>query len=308
MSQLRQQAVKSVFWVGSTKTIGNIISLVATVYMMRILSPVDYGLMGMALSYQAIMVVLYDLGIGVAILQKPDLSEEDIHSAFWFSSMFGIILFGLTWYFAILCGYFYSNDEVVLLIRVLSISVIFLAIQEVPYCIMAKRFEFKRRGFAELFSGLIGLSISLIMAIRGFGVWSLIIGQVCREFSLCVLIMIFSKWKVKMCFRVSNIKILLKFGIPITGQSLLNYFNQSSDSVIIGRFLGHSALGYYQIAVSLAMMPIQKVIVIANKVVFPVFAKIQNDEDMMRSYFYKVFHLIAIFVFPVFFGLFSVSE
>jgi teichuronic acid exporter len=308
MSQLRQQAVKSVFWVGSTKTIGNIISLVVTVYLMRILSPVDYGLMGMALSYQAIMVVLYDLGIGVAILQKPDLSEEDIHSAFWCSSMFGIILFGLTWYFAILCGYFYSNDEVVLLIRVLSISVIFLAIQEVPYCLMARRFEFKLRGFAELCSSMICLIISLILAIKGFGVWSLIIGQVCREFFLCVLIMIFSKWKVKMCFRVSNIKILLKFGIPITGQSLLNYFNQSSDSVIIGRFLGQSALGYYQIAVSLAMMPIQKVIVIANKVVFPVFAKIQNNEDMMKSYFYKVFHLISIFAFPVFFGLFSVSE
>jgi len=308
MQQLRQQAVKSVFWVGSTKTVGQLISLVATIYMMRILSPIDYGLMGMALSYQAILVVLYDMGVGVAVLQKPDLTEEDIHSAFWFSTVFGIVLFALTWYIAILCGRFYDNTEVVSLIRALGVSTIFLAIQEVPYCMMAKRFEFKRRGFAELCAGMVCLVVSLILVIRGYGVWSLVIGQVGRELWLCVLILFFSKWKIQFLFRVSNLKALLRFGIPITGQSLLNYFNQSSDSVIIGRFLGQGALGYYQIAVSLAMMPIQKVIVIANKVVFPVFAELQGDEERTKGYFYKVFHLISLFSFPVFLGLLCVSE
>ncbi len=308
MQHLRQQAVKSVFWVGSTKSLGQIISLVATVYMMRILSPADYGLMGMALSYQAIMVVLYDMGVGVAVLQKPELTEEDMHSAFWFSTGIGIILFVLSWYAAILCGLFYTNDKVVPLIRVLALSTIFLAIQEVPFCVMARRFEFKRRGIAELTAGLICMSVSLILAICGFGVWSLILGQIAREFCLCVLILYFSNWKIRFCYRASSIRPLLRFGIPITGQSVLNYFNLSSDSVIIGRFLGKNALGYYQIAVSLAMMPIQKVIVMANKVVFPVFAKIQNDDEETRNYFYKVFQLISLFSLPIFFGLFSVSK
>jgi teichuronic acid exporter len=308
MEQLRQQAVKSVFWVGSTQTLGQLVSLAATVYLMRILSPVDYGLVGMAGTYQAIIYILYDLGIGVAVVQKKDLSEEDIHSAFWFSTGFGLILFALTWHLAILCGDFYSSAKVVPLIRVLAIGNIFLAINEVPYCLMAKRFEFKRRGFAELCSGIFSLAVSVALAVNGFGVWSLVIGQVSQQCCLCILILSFSRWKTRICFRPSRVKSLLRFGIPITGQSLLSYLNQNSDSVIVGRFLGQSALGYYQIAVSLAMMPINKVIVTANKVVFPVFSKLQDDEERMKGYFYKVFHLISIFSFPILFGLFCVSE
>jgi teichuronic acid exporter len=309
MQQLKQQAIKSVFWVGSTQTLGQLISaLVATVYLMKILSPEDYGVFGMALSYQAILFILYDLGIGVAIVQKQNLTEEDIHSAFWFSTTFGVILFALSWYLAVLCGAFYSAHDVVAPIRVLAISNIFLAIKEVPYCIMAKRFEFKRRGFAELLAGLICMAVSLILAIKGFEYWSLIIGQLIREICLCILILFLSNWKIRFCFQISSIKSLLRFGIPITGQSLLNYLNQGSDSVIIGRFLGKNPLGYYQTALSIAMMPIQKVIVIANKVAFPVFSQLQSDNEKMKAYFYKVFHLISLFSFPVFFGLYCVAE
>lgn len=308
MSQLKQQAIKSVFWVGSTKTIGHIFSLVATVFVMRILTPDDYGLMGMVLVYQAILVLIYDMGIGVAVLQKVDLSEEDIHSAFWFSAILGLILYGLTWFLAILCGNFFSNESIVALIRVFAIGIIFLAIQEVPYCLMARRFEFKQRGFAELFSSIISIVTCLFMAIKGFGVWSLVFSQLFKDLSQCILIMIISKWKVKMYFRISNIKSLLKYGIPVTGHALLDYLNQNSDSIIIGRFLGQSELGYYSIAMSLAKMPIQKVIAITNKVTFPVFAKIQKDEELFKRYFYKVFQLISIFSFPVFFGFFLVSE
>ena len=308
MSDLKQQAIKSVFWVGSTKTIGHIFSLTVTVFLMRILSPDDYGLMGMAMLYQSVMIIIYDLGVGQSILQKEDLSEEDIHSAFWFSVIFGLILYGLTWYFAILCGFFFSNEKVVAVVRVVSVSIIFLSIQEVPYCLMARRFEFKRRGVAELSSGILNLSVSLILAIKGFGVWSLILGLVSRDLFLCILILILSKWKVKMCFRIANIKRLLKFGIPVTAHSLLLYYSRNIDSVIIGRFLGQSALGFYSIATDLAKMPIQKVILIANKVAFPVFAKIQNDEVQTRRYFYKIIQLISLFSFPVFFGLFAVSE
>lgn len=309
MQRLAQQTVKSVFWVGSTQAIGQLISsLVVTIYLMRILSPVDYGLVGMALSYQAILFILYDLGIGVAIVQKQNLTEEDAHSAFWFSTIVGIVLFALSWYLAIFVGAFYSDDRLVWLVRVLSIGNIFLAIKEVPYCIMAKHLEFKRRGLAELIAGILCLAISLVLAINGFGPWSLIIGQVSREFLLMALIMFLSKWKIRILFQISNIKPLLRFGLPITGQSLLNYANVCSDSIIIGKFLGKHSLGYYQTAMSLANYPIQKVIVIANKVIFPVFAKLQDDEERMKTYFYKMFHLITLFSFPIFFGLFCVSR
>ena len=308
MNQLKHKAIKSVFWVGSTRAVGQLIAMAVTVFMMRILSPEDYGLMGMALSYQAIVFLLYDMGVGAAVLQKPDLTREDICSAFWFSTIFGLVLYGSSWFIAVFIGYFFSNESLVPLIRVLSLGNIFLAIQEVPFCIMAKRFEFKKRGIIELSASLLCLATSLFMAIKGYGVWSLVIGQVVREFLRCILILIFSGFKVEIYFSKSKLHQLLRFGIPYTGHHLLNYLNGQSDAIIIGRFLGSTALGYYQVAISLARMPIQKVIAIANKVIFPVFTEIQNDQREMQNYFYKIFHIISIFAFPVFLGLLSVSE
>ncbi|MCM2283294.1 MAG: lipopolysaccharide biosynthesis protein [Desulfobacula sp.] len=308
MTQLRQQAVKSVFWVGATKIIGQIISMVSSIIVMRILTPADYGLFGMALVYQGILIIIYDLGIGLAVLQKADLTDGESHSAFWLTTIIGLILYVLSWFLAIPCGYFFSNEAIVPLIRVLSISTIFLAIQEIPFVLMAKKFEFKRRGFAELSSGIVGIASCLIMAIMGLGVWSLILSQVFKDLSSCVLIFILSKWELKFYFRLGDIKKMIRYGVTATGQSLLEYFNQSSDSIIIGRFLGQNALGYYQVALSLAKMPITRVIAITNKVTFPVFAKLQNDNEQFRNYFYKVFQLISLFAFPVFLGIFLISE
>ena len=308
MSQLRQQAVKSVFWVGSTKALAQVISLAASVIVMRILSPADYGMMGMALAYHGILFIIYDVGIGLAVLQKKDLTEDESQSAFWFTVVIGFILYALSWKIALLCANFFSTDQIIPLIRVLSLSIIFLSIQEIPYCLMAKKFEFKKRGIAELVSGIIGVFSCLVLALMGFKVWSLILSQVFKDLSLCILILFFSKWRIHFYFNWLHVKKLLKYGIPITGQSLLDYFNQSSDSVIIGRFLDQNALGYYQVALTLAKMPIQRVIALTNKVTMPVFAELQDDHEQLRHYFYKLFELISLFAFPVFLGIFLISE
>ena len=308
MTSLQEKAVKSVFWVGSARTIGQATSWVVTILLIRILSPGDYGLMGMAIAYKAIVVIIYDLSLGEAVLQKDNLSEKDINTAFWLCFLSATILYGITWFAAIAWAHFFSNVALVNIIRVLGLSFIFLSIKEIPFRLMAREFEFKQRSMFELIAGVLSALISLVLAYNGYGVWSLVFGELSREVILTLFIFFYQKWMPKLIFSYSSSRQLLKYGLPITGHYLLNYFCNRSDFIIIGKLLGQNVLGYYTVALSLSRIPIDKGIFIIQRVMFPLFSKIQNDKAEMSRYYYKIVYIISVFSFPVLLGMLAISE
>jgi len=308
VENLEQKAVKSVFWVGIAKFCGQVLSWSVTLLLIRILSPNDYGLMGMALAYKFFVTIFFDMSIGEAVLQKKDLTEIDINTAFWICISFALVLYGITWFAAIGLAQFFSSNELVKIIRVLGISLIFLSIKEIPNRLMARGFEFKKRSFCELIAGIMNVTTCLILALKGFGVWSLIIGEVVRDFMLMCLIVFYKKWIPKLNFSFSSAGQMLKYGLPVTGHYLLNYFSNRMDIILIGKLLGQSTLGYYSVAISLSRMPVNKGVFILQTIVFPLFSKIQEDLSEFVKYYYMVIYLISLFCFPVFFGMYAISE
>lgn len=308
MGSLAVRAAKSVFWVASARLFCQAASWIATLFLIRILSPSDYGLMSLGMAYQALIVIIYDLGIGEAIVQKSELSDKDIDSAFWFSVGFGLILFGITWIMAELWARFFNTPELTNIIRALAIGMVFLSVKEVPYNVMARNLEFKKRSLAEATSAVMCLAVSLLLAIRGFGVWSLVVGQIVQSLVVTVMVMYFAVWKPSLRFRMDCCVRLLKFGLPITAHYILTYFQQKSDSIIVGRMLGEETLGYYTVAIDIARIPIDRGVAIANKVAYPVFSEVQNDIGEMQKYFYKLVVLVSLFCFPLLLGLFAVSR
>lgn len=308
MGNLQDKAIKSIFWVGAIRYSGQLISWTVTILLIRILSPEDYGLMGMALAYKFLISIFFDLSIGEAILQKKTITEEDINTAFWICLSFAIVLYSITWFFANYWAYFFSNNALIKIVRVIGISVIILSIKEIPNRLLARKFEFKKRSLFELIASFACLGTSLIMALAGYGVWSLIIGELVKDFVLAFLILVYSKWAPKLQFSFSSATQLLRYGIPITGHYILNYISIRSDSIIIGKLLGQEILGYYTVALSLSRIPINKGIQIIQGVMFPLFSKIQGDTAECRRYYYKIIYVIAVIFFPVFFGMFAISK
>ncbi len=305
---LEQQAVKSVFWVGLARTAGQILAWSVTLVLIRILSPDDYGLMGMVLAYKFFVTIFFDMSIGEAVLQKKNLSEADIYTAFWICTSFAVALYAITWFAAIAWADFFSAPELIPAVRVIGVSLLFLSIKEIPNRLMARDFEFKKRSFCEMASGVTNILISLVLALRGWGVWSLIIGEVAKDFTLMLLILVYKRWLPRFEFSFSSAGQMLKYGLPVTAHYVLDYFSSRMDVILIGRLLGQTILGYYSVALSLSRMPVDKGVFIIQGVVFPLFSKLQDNREDFLKYYYMVIYLISLFCFPVFLGMFAISE
>lgn len=308
MQDLAERAVKSVVWIGSAKFLGQIFAWLVTLAWFRMLSPNDFGLMNMAMLYEAVIMIVYDLCMGEAVIQRKNLTDEDINCAFWFSSTFGFGLCIATWFLAKGLARFFGNDELVTIIRVLNIGTILMAIKGIPNSLLARNLEFKKISSAEFVSVIFSNAVSLVMAIKGYGVWSLVICSLMQNLSSCILILYFCHWKPRLDFSFSRAYNLLRFGVPITGHHLLNYTYQKSDSIIIGKFLGKKSLGYYGVAMDISRIAIDKVIVIVNKVTYPVFTMLQGNVAELRNYFLKLSYFISVFSMPILLGMFSISE
>ena len=305
---LEKQAVKSVFWVGISKFGGQALSWCITLLLIRILAPSDYGLMGMALSYKLIVSIFFDMSIGEAVLRKKSLTDIDINTGFWICFTFSVILYAITWVAAIGWAHFFSSPELIKIIRVIGLSLIFLSIKEIPNRLMARDFEFKKRSLCELYAGFICMGICLGMALAGYGVWSLVISEVVRDFTLMLFIVLYKKWVPKFSFSISSAAQMLKYGLPVTGHYLLDYFSNRMDVILIGKVLGQNILGYYSVALSLSKMPVNKGVFIIQGVVFPLFSKLQDDIIELKKYYYMIIYLVSLFCFPVFLGMYAIAE
>ena len=308
MENLQSKAIKSVFWVGGIKFLSQAISWSVTILLIRILAPEDYGLMGIALAYRGFVAVFFDLCVGEAVLQKKEIDDIDTSTAFWISSMVTVVLYALSWHFAVSWANFFENDALVDIIRVTGLTLFFMSIKEIPNQLMARNFEFKRRSQCELIAAVLSLIVSLVLALNGYGVWALVIGELARYAVLSLLIAYFAKWLPKFVFSYARAKQLLKYGFPVTGHYLLEFVSSKSDSLIIGKMLGQSVLGYYTVAMSISRIPVSKGVQIIQQVMFPLFSALQNDIEEFQRYFYQVIYVVSVVFFPVFFGMLAISE
>ncbi len=308
MKDLREKSIKSVMWVGSTRLFGQFLSWGVTLLLVRLLSPSDFGLMGMVMSYQMIIILIYDLSLGEAIIQKEELSDEDTSTCFWFTLGFGLFLTALTWVLAPAISSFFRESQLTAMLRVSSLGVLCLAAREIHNVLLSRQLDFEKRSKAQLFAGIAQLGVSLVLALLGFGVWSLVYGLLANNFSHAVLVISYQKWRPKLYFSWDRLVSMFRFAGPLVGSNLIWYVTNSADSVVVGRVLGAVSLGYYRVAMDFSRIPIDKFIKIIQEVCFPVFSKLQNDKDGLAKYFLKVTKYIALFSMPVFAGMALLSN
>lgn len=314
MEDIRSKFVKSVVWVASAKFLGQGLSWLVTIFLIRLLAPQDFGIVAMVSAYHALVVILFDLSLGQALVQKKDLDTTAIQTTFWFVSGAGLFLYLFSFFFAPYVAAFFKAPEVTKILRVYAIGIIFQSMQEVPYCLMSKKLDFDKRAKSEFGSNVISLMVSFLLAYLGYGVWSLVFGFLTKTFAQAILIFYFFHWgdlfvpKSIFIFSWDELSDLLKFSLPLTGFYFLRYVFTKSDSVIVGRWMGDKSLGYYSVALDLARMPVDKFITIISQVCFPVFAKLQYDLGMLRKYFYKILEFVSLIVFPISIGAALLSK
>ncbi len=309
MDNFKQKTISAFKWHTFFKVLSQVITWGITIALVRILKPEDYGLMGMAMILIGFIELFNGLGLGAAIIQKDEnkLDHRLLNSVFWLGLIVALVLYGLICVSAPVVAFFYEEGRLTLMIRILGTGLIIGALRMVSFNMLTKQLRFKQRGMAEFSANILTSVVTLIAAVMGMGVFSLVLAFVLRECILTLGCYFMYPFLPSLGFSLKNSKQILGFGGNITLSRVLWYFYSSADNLIIGKLMGKTILGYYSVAFQLASLPVVRINQYIREVTFPAYSYLHNQKKDLKHYFLKNISIVAMIIFPALFGLFIVA-
>ena len=303
----REIMAKGVIWASVSQLVTQALHFISLIILARLLSPTEFGLMGMAILLISLITTINNLGLGAAIIQKKDLDHGQLSSVFWLNFVFGFFLAGVVIVLRPLIVAFFRYPELYPMLGVISFSFI-LNFGIVQNSLLQKNLEFKKLAFAEIGAELLYGITAVVLALLGKGVWALVFGLLVRTAALSLLLWMVGGWFPLFYFSFSKIRKLFGFSFNVLGNSLVNFFSNNIDYILIGRFLSAEPLGFYTLAFQLMVFPQQKISSIITRVTFPLFSRLQNENERLKKGYLKTISFVALIIFPALFGLFAVSS
>ena len=280
-----------------------LISLLGTSVLSRILTPEDYGLIGMVTTVTALFMVFSDLGLTTTVIQKRNISNQQLHNLYWINIFFGLLLWLLIAIFSPYIASFYGRNELIL-VSIISGSIFFIsALSAQPLAILRKRIDAKEITRIELISLLTGVSFGILSAFVGLGYWSLVIQTLAREIIKTSLVL------YKYNYRPGKLKLdrstlpLIYFGLSLTVNGMIIYFSRNLDSVLIGKYWGAFELGNYNRAYFLMLLPSMLANGVASNLMVPALSAVSNNVIIFGSSYRKALFMVCLIGCPISLGL-----
>jgi PST family polysaccharide transporter len=295
---LKQKTVLGMAWSAVSQAIKQIAQFVITVILARLLTPHDFGLIGIATVIVGFFSILSELGLSGALIQKQNADDAHYSSAFWLNVIVGFSLTGLTWCVSPFIADFYQNPELILILNVLSVTFIFSSLTIVQQALLTKTMNFRALTIRDIIASIVSGCVGVFSALLGWGVWSLILQALAFSFLNSLLLWVQSPWRPKLIWKSEAIKDIFHFSAHMSGFNIVNYLSRNTDALLIGKFLGSEPLGLYTVAYKLMLYPVQNITWVINKVMFPAFASIQNDIKRVSTNYLKSLGYIALLSFP----------
>lgn len=306
--KLNKKVFRSVFWSFLERFGTQGIQFVFSIILARLLLPSEFGLIAMISVFMAFSHVFINSGFGQALIQKQTTTYIDECSIFYFNIIVAFIMAGLLFISSPWIAQFYNQPELTPIIRVMSLSLIFNSFGLIQRSLFSKRLDFKTQFKVSLITIIISSSISLFLALNGFGVWSLVVLYLTNDFFNTILFWIFSSWRPSRKFSLNSLKTMFGFGSRLLLVSLINSIFSNIYILLIGKFYSATSLGFYQRADSFYKFPINAINKISSSVTFPTFSMIQTDLNKLSIYSTNVIKIITLITFPLMFGLIAVAE
>ena len=304
---LKRKTISGLGWSSIAQAWKQITQFIVTAILARLLSPDDFGLVAMATVFTNLATIFADSGISGSLVQKQDCTERHYSSAFWLNIIVGLLLTIILILSAPLIAAFYKKPELKHILTVISFNFVLSSFTLIQSAILSKKLEFKKlaiRDISALFgSGLIGVG----MAYSGFGVWSIVCQILSFTLFNAILLWGLSPWRPKFEFAKSDIKDIFHFSSHLTGSNIVNYFARNIDKLLIGKFLGAQALGYYSLAYKIMLYPLENITTVLTKVMFPVLSSIQDRIDKVRKTYLVIIKTISLITFPMMSCLFILT-
>ena len=304
---LKQEAVRGVFWSAAQKWGVRIISFFVILILARLVSPESFGLVAYAIVFTSFAQIIVDQGFSDAIVQFSNIEREHLDTAFWIGIFTGTTLTLASVAASGLIAKIFREPQLREIIIWLSPIFILSALSSVQQSILRRSLDFKKLTLRSLISTSTSGVVAITMALLGYGVWSLVAKLLVDSAVSVIALWRISDWRPNFSFSWKHFHELFSFGINIIGGDLVDFLSVHADDFLIGYYLGTVALGYYTMAYNLLNVLTDLLVTVPNKVAFPIFSKLQNDPIRLKSAFYEVTQLQSIVAFPLFLGLLVVA-
>lgn len=305
---LTQRAVSGTAWSTMSTAGRQLLSFASVATVARLLGPDAYGIMGMANLLIVFILNFRDLGTGTAIVQRLSISNRLLSSLFWVNFFLGIVLALIVIAVSPFVAAFFHAHALIPILSTLSISFWLTSCGIVPNAILQREMRFKSIAFADLGAGVAAYLVALGFAYSGFGVWSLVFANLANSFTATVLYWLACPWRPRREFDDGEVKSVVGFSLHLSGFGAVNYFARNADNITVGKVLGQTQLGNYQMAYNLMLQPIQNISSVMAQVTLPAFAKIQRDDSRFSQAYTRSCMLIGLITFPVMAGLGVVAD
>ncbi|MBO7569990.1 MAG: lipopolysaccharide biosynthesis protein, partial [Bacteroidaceae bacterium] len=284
------------------------IQFVSGIILARLLTPYDYGCIGMLTIFMVLAESFIDGGFGSALIQKKHPTQEDYSTIFFWNLGMAVLLYIVLYFSAPFIADFYGIPLLCSVLRVQGIILFIYAFNIVQRNQLQKKLNFKVLSMVSITTSVISLSVTILMAYHGFGVWSLVTQHIITAFIPALVFWFHIKWRPQMVFSWQSFRTLFGFGSYMFLTHLVNQFSQQVRGLFIGKLYSPATMGYYSKAYSTEKLASYSISQVLSQVTYPLYAEVQDDKEAMKRMLNRLSTSIAYLTFPLMFILMLVAR
>lgn len=305
---LKDKTVKGVGWSAIDNVAQYAVSFIVSIVLARLLTPDDYGLLGIIAVFTAVCTAIIDGGFSSALIRKKHATGEDFNTIFLINMVMSVLLYIVIFVSSPLIARFFGREELILLTRVSSLGIIIGAFSIVQQTILTKRIDFKTQTKITVIASIVSGVVGIVMAVLGCGVWSLVAQGLVSQGLRTILLWVFNKWMPHFCFSVNSFKEMFGFGWKIMVSQLLNTIWMELYQVVVAKYYSPATLGQYTRAKHFSQLFSKNLTGVIQRVTYPVLSDIQDDKNRMVSAYRRIIKSTMFITSISMFVLGSISE
>lgn len=303
---LRSLVVRGLGWKAFSQLSIQALALPTTIVIAHLITPADLGLVAMTVVFSSLALLLADLALGAALVQRPSLTEEDRSTAFWLSAAIGILFTVAGVALAGPIASLYGEPKVKPLFEVISITFLLSALGTTQGALLIREFKFRSLEIRTVIATVAASAVTITLALFHYGPWAIVGQKLTMTGVSTVLLWLASGWRPRLLVSRASLRDLLGFSGYLVGTRFLFYLNGNADNYIVGRYVGTAALGAYSIAYNVMLVPLTRLVEPIQQVFYPALSRIA-DPERIGTVWLRTTTMVAAITVPAFAGMMVVA-
>ena len=308
MSSIALKSVHGILWSAIERFSLQGIQFLIGIVLARLLSPSDFGMIGMLSIFMGVSQTFIDCGFSSALIRQKEVSAKDYGTTFLINFFISLLAFLILFFAAPFIANFYDTPELELVVQVFSSTLIINALFTVHCVKLTRNVDFKTQSKASVCSAIISGAVGITLAYNGFGVWSLVFQTICNSTLSLILLTFLLKWFPSPAFSRASFHNLFGFGSKIFVASIISSIYSNLYNIVIGKKFSAATLGYYTRADQMGLLPSQNIAGILSRVTYPILSQLQDDSDRLRKVYIRYLQLSCFVIFPLMMGLAALAK